>query len=57
MCGAMWVWLCFERDGCGHFGGESGSEGTELFVNVNQKGVGFPSAHLFDGGRANPAEM
>ena len=38
-----------EWDVCGHSGGDSGGEGIELFLNVDEKCVGGPAPKLLDG--------
>ena len=41
----------------GHFDGDTCGKGTDLFVDVHQKGVGFPSAHFTNGNCVYSVEM
>ena len=46
-----------EWNGLGHLEGNTSCKCTDLFVDVHQKGVGFPSSHLLNGGGVNVVEM
>ena len=41
----------------GHFCGYTSCEGADLFVNVEQPGVGGPAAHLFGDGGVDAIEL